>query len=342
MSRNRFYHVRHPSIVSHYLHRYRYLLVLDADNLVVNLSRSLDHLLTPSNPQNVTDLFFNMREGGEVTASTYILRNSHFSRCFVSYWRALAPSDDLQSPGHWISTPNHDNGDLVVAIMNLINSSALLECSQLITPHFGSDFYDNGQLLCFRLFRGALAQIRRYVPNMEIFFIREGFFRMHLGHISSSSLLPSHDPTEIAFSRKDVTCHENDIIAHGWKQIGTIFWNHSRGEGCNVSGNRLGNGRNQICHWLPEEEEREIVIKKCFWRSPMCLLNHENVCLQSSSCNAEKFNLQRWELCTKYHHCDPYLTFRQFQRQYQTFYSLQQPWIGNWSEPSEQAVGDGV
>jgi hypothetical protein len=328
MSRNRFYHLRHPSIASHYLHKYRYLLVLDADNLVVNLSRSLDHLLTSNlRDANVTDLFFHMREGGEVTASTYIIRNSLYSRCFISYWRSLAPSDDLQSPGHWIPTPNHDNGDLVVAIMNLINSSALLECSQHITSHFGSDFYDNGELLCFRLFRGALAQIRKYVPTMEIFFIREGFFRMHLGHIpSSSSLRLSQDPAEMSFMRKDVACHENDIIAHGWKQIGTVFWNHTHSGECNVHDYHLGNGRNPICHWLPEEEEREIVIKKCFWRSPMCSSNRQNLCLQSSSCNGEKFNLQRWELCFKYHHCDPYLTYRQFQRQFQSFYSLGQPW----------------
>jgi hypothetical protein len=305
----------------------------------MNMSRSLDHLIAPppSPSDQPIDLFFHMREGGEVTASTYLLRNSLFSRCFVSYWRSLAPSDDLQPSTHWIPTPNHDNGDLVVAIMNLINSSALLDCSRHILPQFGSDYYDSGQLLCFRLFRGALAQMSRHVPNLKIFFIRESFFRMHLGHVSSSSLssLSSPSPSSslpVVYHRKDIACHANDIIAHGWKLIGTTFWNHSHSS-CNLAKAHEGEGGNTVCHWLTAEEERDIVIKKCFWRSPLCSGDREgsgsshNLCLESSFCDNEKVNLQRWDLCVTHGHCNPSLTIRQIKKLSQSLPSpLQQPW----------------
>lgn len=322
MSRNKFYHVRHPSIVANYLHLYRYLLVLDADNLVVNISKSLDSLITPNyQTKNPIDMFFHMREGGEVTASTYIIRNSLFSRCFIEYWRSLAPSDQLQVYEQWIPTPNNDNGDLVVAIMNLINSSALLQCAQHITPHSGNDYYDNGLLLCFRLFRGALAQIQNFLPNIKIYFVRESFFRMHLGHTTSTS---DHNSLQL----KDITCHQNDIIAHGWKQIATNFWDHLGH--CNIEEYHAGKGGNLVCKWLNEEEEREIVQRKCYWRSPLCYTNHHgsqvNICLNSSYCDGEKFNLYRWELCVKYGQCNPSLTIRQFQRNYQ-FLPLYHPWV---------------
>lgn len=322
MSRNRFYHVRHPSIVANYLHMYRYLLVLDADNMVVNMSKSLDHLISPNfQSKMATDLFFHMREGGEVTASTYIMRNSLFSRCFVAYWRSLAPPDDLQLSGNWIPTPNNDNGDLVVAIMNMINPSALIRCVQHITPHAGTDYYDNGLLLCFRLFRGALAQIQTYLPNVQIYFVRESFFRMHLGHTAPNSLNVN------SLQLKDTTCHQYDIIAHGWKQLATNLWDHVGI--CDIADYHAGKGGNPICRWLSEEEERDIVIKKCYWRSPLCLSSQSgtkvNLCLNSTYCDGEKFNLHRWELCIKYNECNPTLTIRQFHRNYQ-FLPLHQPW----------------
>ncbi|CAN0062843.1 unnamed protein product, partial [Ectocarpus fasciculatus] len=86
--------------------RYQWVLVLDADVLVVNLEKSLQRFLSSSE-----DVLLQMREGGEVAASSYFLRNSKFSYCFLELWRAMSPPNRAKTS--WVTTPNHDNGDLV-------------------------------------------------------------------------------------------------------------------------------------------------------------------------------------------------------------------------------------
>lgn len=276
----KFYHTRHKDVIDAHLHKYRFLLVLDSDNLVMNMSRSLDHIVnaTPldgSHPYANVDVFLHMREGGEVTASTYFIRNSAFSRCFVQYWRNLAPSDSelQQSNNKWVETPNNDNGDLVAALMNIIHPSIALQCSAALRSHTNNTnrhkIYDNKILLCFRLFRGALVNITQYVPQIKVFFIREDFFRMHSGHtITKENML----------LRKDASCHRHDVIVHGWKDLGARYWplqrhssiGHNRYPSCDVDVFRRGGGGNALCRWLHGGEELEIVKKHCYWRSPLC------------------------------------------------------------------------
>ena len=82
--------------------------MLDADVLVVDLEKPLDRFISRSE-----DVLLQMREGGEVAASSYFVRNSKFSCCFLKLWGAMSPPNNGRGRS-WITTPNHDNGDLVV------------------------------------------------------------------------------------------------------------------------------------------------------------------------------------------------------------------------------------
>lgn len=291
----KFYHTRHGDITDTYLHKYRYLLVLDSDNLVVNMSRSLDHIVnaTPldqSHPYAAVDVFLHMREGGEVTASTYFIRNSAFSRCFVQYWRSMAPSDfELeQASSPWIETPNNDNGDLIATVMNLIDPVIALKCSAAMRPHTHNSkinrhqIYNTKILLCFRLFRGALVNITHYVPQLKVFFIREDFFRMHTGHTMTK---------ENMLLQKDAYCHQHDVIVHGWKDLGSRYWPLSSDDkqktqqypSCDVDVFRKGGGGNSVCRWLKHEVELSIVRKHCYWRSPLCTMSTNSSRISTNS-----------------------------------------------------------
>ena len=347
----KFYHNRHLSVVDSYLHKFRYILVLDSDNLVVNMSRSLDHIVNASpvdilHPYRDVDVFMHMREGGEVTASTYFLRNSAYSRCFVEYWRTMAPSEyELHiSDNVWIETPNNDNGDLTSMLMNLINVSIALKCSAELRSHQDivdrHQLYDNKILLCFRMFRGAIVNISMYVPNIKIFFIREDFFRMHTGHtITKENML----------LKKDAFCHQNDVIIHGWKELGTKYWPSQTKRNvygktvklkyphCDIAKFKNGGGANALCRWLNGEAEREIVRKHCYWRSPLCFDDSTsagspiNTCINHSETGSacwdrERINLIRWPLCFHRGACDPYLSISKIRKVYKSVVESYSPW----------------
>ena len=97
---------------------------------------------------------------------------------------------------------------------------------------------------------------------------------------------------------------------------------------CNITLYKQGNGMNQICHWLKIEDEISIIQQKCYWKSPLCYINNTNQCINLSYCNNEKINLQRYSLCLNYNICNPYLTIKQFIKQYQNNqrYLLEEPW----------------
>lgn len=334
-----FYHTRHSSVVDTFLHSYRFLLVLDADNLAVNMSRSLDHIVnaTPldaAHPYTDVDVFFHMREGGEVTASTYFLRNSAYSYCFVHYWRSMAPSQEelRQGQSSWVQTPNNDNGDLVAALMNIIHPEIALQCSSSLRGHDRSTsrnkVYDNKILLCFRLFRGALVT-SLLAPRVKVFFIREDFFRMHSGHTVTHENMLLH---------KDASCHLNDVIIHGWKELGARYWPDSSGRGssvrkfprCDVDRFRSGGGGNPVCRWLTREAEIEIVRRHCYWRSPLCRRSDNssiNECTRGASCwERERINLARWALCLEHGVCDPYLSIAHIRDRYTEKLQLALDW----------------
>lgn len=296
MSRFQFFQLRHQDIVAKYLHLYQRLLVLDGDNLAANMSKSLDDVLL--RPE---DVILHMREGGEVAASSYFLRNSQYSRCFVKYWQRMGVPQELQPRNHWITTPNSDNGDLVGVVMCLISLEKVLQCTSFILDRKLSDIYDMGMLRCFRVFRGALANISKYTDaSIHVYYIRENFLRIHTSHRSEPLLLPSTAPPtrEYLLSVKNSACHPHDIIIHGWKALGASYWQRVQcAAGVAIDG----------CLWLKAEDELNIAMEFCYWRSPVCLTEGTNRCLQYGNCAMEIFNMQRWVYCIEYGICNPHV-----------------------------------
>lgn len=349
--RSKFYHQRHMSAAGAYLHRYKYLLLLDADNLIFNLSRPLTEALhLPLSLTEGPDVILHMRDGGEAAASSYLLRNSPYARRFLEWWRDMAPPLHLQSvdPSRWISTPNHDNGDLVSLLMILLHNEVYLRCLSHIkpvSPHVSSmEAYDRGVLLCFRLFRGAFAEeaqrkargLHRRLPQVQLLFTRESFLTMHTGHLWRESsggergdlLQRVAQRDGLSYPLKDVMCASNDIIGHGMKSIGSVYWSNMT---CDVESILRGHGANEVCQWFSKEEELFIARHYCFWRSPICRGSPEegNICInfmpprvnssnsheqRITKCDLEKFNMQRWSLCVNHDICNPYITYRHFQR----------------------------
>jgi hypothetical protein len=203
------------------------------------------------------------------------------------------------------------------------------------------------------MFRGALAEMSRYVPQIKIFFIREDFFRMHTGHTMTKENL---------LLRKDAYCHQNDIIIHGWKELGSHYWpeettaksmhdyKQASYPSCDIDKFRQGDGGNALCRWLSHEAELEIVRKHCYWASPLCMnesadltqnsnrtdrddlnfkMNH-NMCLRDEHrggfCwDRERINLMRWSLCLQHQVCDPYLSIAAIRGKYMPLYQLSAP-----------------
>ena len=400
MEIGRYWHHRHLIMLHQYLPKYQYVLVVDTDTLIINISKSLNTYIMNKHPppHHHYDLIFNMREGGEVAASTYFVRNSIYGHCFLLYWSQMSPPIYFQSNyiksifnssnlltnnekslllskaeqynldyiyfldppinnklnsnqmkwntgDHvpWISTPNFDNGDLVYVIMSIINQSAALDCASRVKSRANRAIrYDFGMLRCFRVFRGALLQLDNYAPQLKIYFIREGFVRMHLSN-------PSRSFDQIQYAMKDTYCHSNDILLHGWRAIGSHYWNETErylrvqnkillsnqylksekivmliiqeflianpirvhNMWCDVRAVTAANSRNMACKWLTYDQEMDIVSKKCYWKSPLCnrsLANstHKDTVGLIKKTNMSRNKLYKYDnnLCLANHNCN--------------------------------------
>jgi len=258
-------------------------------------------------------------------------------------------------------------------------------------------------------------------PQIRVYFIREGFFRVHLvinkpidGSSTRTWTRTRTGTGTQQYLTKDSHCHHNDVLIHGMKTSGTQLWkpyvmrhyllrpsasrdrrNESGAPGASlvdvtaavnaslkevaeekfspsggpferwlisslcrprdkrddqaldVNQNVGGDGFIlSTCPRLTLEEELEIVMAKCFWRSPLCratrwnitiggrVVNRtrvvestvgsgafvggshvgaNNVCLRGVGCTLERSNLQKWFMCVQSRGgalCDPNMSER--------------------------------
>eukprot|EP01041_Mallomonas_annulata_P008376 gene8376-17272_t len=259
-----------------------------------SMKHHFDTCLTSPKTLN-KDFLFHMREGGEIAASAYFIRNSLYSRCFLELWSHMIPPISEQID-QWIPTPNYDNGDLVYTVMTLINETAAVQCASMVKHRKQKKFYyDYGMLRCFRVFRGSFLILDKYIPQIKIYFIREGFFRMHL---ASGGL-------------KDTSCHKNDILAHGWSRIGTHLWGDSSSTSIKISSSSSkcdelealqGRGGNKNCYWLTKKEELNIL---------------------------QMFFLQKWFICEQHGICEPTATLKEHKALFnETVFPF--PWLASY------------
>lgn len=247
-----FFHDRHFSVLHHHLHRFQFLLHLDADSLVLNISRSLDAFLQPSSPH----VQLHMNENGEVTAATYLLRNSDYSRCFLQYWGNFSPPrisnnflSEQKDSSNWSSlfsststfmytsntpyderlyeVPNYDNGDLVAAVMNMLGPNLYLTCMQVIaslplrvTNRFTNSYHQT-VVECWKLFHPTLhARVTKWSGNnLKIYLPKEGYWRTH-SRRNRFGTSPTH-----WWNMLKASCFpSSDIIGHGWKGMMRKMW----------------------------------------------------------------------------------------------------------------------
>ena len=286
MSGARFFTARHQRVLKHFLPRYQHVLHVDADVLVLNVSRPLDAFLGLGH-----DVLLHMHENGEVTASTYLLRNSRYSRCFLRYWLAFGPPHPFtDSPRHaelTYRTLNYDNGDLVAALAELLDSRDARHCTHTLpVPPESENAYLDSVVPCFLRHVSVLAQTLQLVaPQVRVFLPREGFWRTHgrRGRFGAGSwwddLYGSCFPS-------------SDVLGHGWKAMARVFWGN-RTDSCPASMSSDGSGAVQGCVWLSPAEELAVLNRFCAWRSPACtrtsfgavpMAGESNQCLAGASC----------------------------------------------------------
>ena len=283
MTIGEFFYYRHKIVVSKYLPLYQHILHLDADSLVLNLSRSLDSYL--SSPQHV---HLHLHENGEITASAYLIRNSKYSRCFMRYWADWSPphkeySFNSKSYFNSFNTLNYDNGDLVAAMIELLDDTYARNCSISLDPPYASNNpYLDTVVQCLKpLLPNIHAYLARTAPLIRVYLPREGFWRTH----SKRDRFSWWDPLL-------GSCYpSSDVIGHGWKAMARTMWNKSMQ--CDVNAARRGAGANPNCHWHNVSVERALVKYYCAWKSPACLVRQrrkdtlladtENECLSVGS-----------------------------------------------------------
>lgn len=209
--------------------------------------------------------------------------------------------------------------------MLLIDPNAALKCAKWIKTRPAKFAYDKGMLLCFRVFRSALADLSnakgKHAKRLRVYFMQEGFARLHLGPFERS-----HDNSVMA---KNYAClPTTDVIAHGWKNIGKYLWlpylrkcpMYRAWEKDTFCLNSCPSqpSKNEFCHWLQPDEEFIIARDACFWRSPSCSpiqdqpreITPVNRCYLSSRCQIEILNLERWKLCSFHGICNPVLPLK--------------------------------
>eukprot|EP01041_Mallomonas_annulata_P002838 gene2838-5585_t len=314
MSAARFFTARHESVLREYLPHYQHVMHVDADSLVLNLSKSLDKYL-----DEPYDVQLHMHENGEVTAATYLLRNSQVARCFMRYWLGWSPPHvSTNSKRHvelTYETLNYDNGDLVAALMELIDPQHARSCMRTVQSHYPSSTssssssqnpYLDTVVACFQELMPRLSSSLSAVsPRIRIFLPREGFWRTHArrGRFKSWSGSGSwwDELLGSCFS-------SSDVIGHGWKAMPRKLWGVDGR--CDITVARSGLGANGRCMWHSAEDERAVANRFCTWKSPICFLHHPytgsttkfitnasrvpiNMCLQEGSGCMEWQMLQR-------------------------------------------------
>ncbi|XP_057293330.1 uncharacterized protein LOC130621961 [Hydractinia symbiolongicarpus] len=111
---------RHCILATQILPKYDWLLMLDADNVVVNPFRCVEEYIDSSYDVIHLERFYN----GEIQAGNYLIRNSEFSKSYLLKWASYHSA-------HNNLPRNKDNGALHVHLLKTLNKSnnmSLLDC----------------------------------------------------------------------------------------------------------------------------------------------------------------------------------------------------------------------
>ena len=119
--------------VKKYLPHVKYLLVVDADTVVVNMSQRIETLVQHA------DLTFHERmHNSELAASVWAVQNTTFAMSFLDDWLTFALCN---CANHKVQYHNHDNGALIHLIYRRYLHTETTQCGDLFdTAHTLEDY----------------------------------------------------------------------------------------------------------------------------------------------------------------------------------------------------------
>lgn len=79
---------RHSSMLRRFLWRYQWVMVVDPNSIILNMSFSLEDFLRSTQEH----VIFQMKGDGFLDTDRYFVRNSPFSRCFLRMWARMKAS----------------------------------------------------------------------------------------------------------------------------------------------------------------------------------------------------------------------------------------------------------
>lgn len=337
---NDFFVARHESLRKIYLQKSQYTLHIDADSMILDMSKSLEPFL-----QLNRSVLLQMRENHEITSAIYIVRNDYRAFCFLQYWRSYHPPKTPKKMGsRMIAVPNNCNGALIGAVIQLFPKRQLRKCLEDVSVRPGHSF---------SLEKSIKGKYRLNVDRKEVFdrdsypehkcMYRMQHFGYHLGtaeHELETSmgvyvlwigegLWRSHErPMENEnapqfYMDRFRTCYpSSDLIGHGDKAILTHMYTPEHSARCyptfksahDYSASALtpdqegpGQGANPHCTWLKtRKEEVDLLSKYCVFNSPACYsssFSSLSTTVTTNSINNNSDNDQHYDNSTSENRC---------------------------------------
>jgi hypothetical protein len=241
-----------------------WLLLVDSDSLIANLSRPFDPFLQDDKQHVLLQLRPRSRE---VDAAAVAMQTSPWSRCFLQRWLAIFEQTQQRS-----IYMNNDNGPLLQAVL------------EVLSPQLAESCFSNSNYTDYNAYRVCWEGVFLLLPHahevspIRVYMPLAGFLREHIGaHAEVQPALATKCTKEGLEQMLMQRCWSNDVIVSGWKQIGAGMW---AGMDPNATLAR--------CHFNTLDEELLVVQTACFVEYPGCsAADGTNTCRNQPQCSLD-------------------------------------------------------
>lgn len=141
-----------------------WLLMVDSDTLVANISTSLDSFL--NGPEHV---LLHWRPNREVTAAAVAVRTTSFGRCFLERWMSVILTQKMRG-----REANADNGALLLLVAEFVDPDTARKCASARLDPFNL-------IKCYEVSNQHFGSIPTQKLPIRIFPLIAGFWRQHEG-----------------------------------------------------------------------------------------------------------------------------------------------------------------
>lgn len=263
----------------------------DTDLVPVNFARNFTAFVEQAE-QDGASIIFHVRRTDEVAASFVGFKTSDvFVSCFLDYWY----STGQKNPRY-----NSDNGDLMIALMQILNPAVYKACDKL------RDLDYNKFMNCMNRVYNVYNSIERstsdiqhantstsklnytakgaegWKPPIRIFMPMEGVWRQFLGP----------GPVDSGFH----SMMQSDWFLHGHKQIGRLSITPSLYR-CDSTANQLSRIGNASL-WYSDRQTFNFAYHCCHWHYPGCVdASGFNICRNATHCQQDVYGLTGAGIC---------------------------------------------